>query len=229
MDNSVTPAEMKGIEERAERFGVSKLLLMESAGKSVADYVRSKVGERGKCVVVVAGTGNNGGDGFVVARHLAGYGAAVKVFLLGSDADIKTEEASRNLRIISEMTRSTELIRVADGDFLEEMRKSLSKADVVVDAIFGTGIRGEIKEPNLSVIEAINRSRAFKVAVDVPSGLDPLTGEVAGTAVKADATVTFHRAKKGLFVRVDLVGELVVANIGIPVEAEEEGCFGPGS
>jgi len=89
-----------------------------------------------------------------------------------------------------------------------------------VDAIFGTGIKGDLGDPHASVIEAMNRSQAFKLAVDVPSGLDPLTGEVCGRAVKANATVTFHRVKRGLLARRDLVGELMVANIGIPPEAE---------
>jgi NAD(P)H-hydrate epimerase len=216
----ITPEEMRAIEERAEQTGLSKLLLMESAGKAVADYIAKKMGSVGKRVVVVAGTGNSGGDGFVAARHMAAYGALVKVFLVGSDEDIRTEEASRNWKIIKKMKRSIELIRLSDGSFMERLEQALSWADVVVDAIFGTGVRGELKDPYVSIIGAINTSRAFKLAVDVPSGLNPLTGEVCGRAVKADATVTFHRAKKGMFSREDLVGELVVANIGIPPEVD---------
>jgi NAD(P)H-hydrate epimerase len=118
------------------------------------------------------------------------------------------------------MKRSIELVRLSDESFMDSLKQALSEADIVVDAIFGTGIKGELKDPHASVIGAINRSKAFKFAVDVPSGLDPLTGEVCGRAVKANATVTFHRAKKGLFPREDLVGELVVVNIGIPPEAD---------
>jgi NAD(P)H-hydrate epimerase len=219
----ITPDEMKAIEERTEQLGVSRLLLMENAGKAVADYIAEKWGAAGKRVVVVAGTGNNGGDGFVAARHLAAYGALVTVFLVGSDEDIRTEEASHNWRIIREMKRSVTLIRLSDDSFMDRIRQALSEADIVVDAIFGTGIKGELKGPHASVIEAINTSHAFKLAVDVPSGLDPLTGEVCGRAVKADATVTFHRAKKGLLARGDLVRELVVVNIGIPPEADRGG------
>jgi NAD(P)H-hydrate epimerase len=220
---SITPDEMKAIEERAERLGVPRLLLMENAGKAVADYIAEKMGSIGKRVVVVAGTGNNGGDGFVAARHMATYGSLVRVFLIGSDEDIRTEEASRNWKIIEKTKRNIEPARLPDGSFMKRLEQALSWADVVVDAIFGTGIKGELKEPHASVIGAINRSKAFKLAVDVPSGLDPLTGEVCGPAVKADATVTFHRAKKGLFARENLVGELVVANIGIPPEADPNG------
>jgi len=216
----ITPDEMRAIEERAGRLGVSRFILMENAGKAVADYIAARVGPAGKRVVVVAGTGNNGGDGFAAARHLAAYGASVAVFLVGSDGDIKTEEASRNWGIIRKMGRSVELVRLSDNSFMDRLIQALSEADVVVDAIFGTGIKGELGDPHSSVIEAINTSGAFKLAVDVPSGLDPLTGEVCGLAVKANATITFHRVKKGLSARKDIVGELVVANIGIPPEAD---------
>jgi NAD(P)H-hydrate epimerase len=211
---------MRAIEERAGQLGVSRLLLMENAGKAVADYIATKMGAAGRKVVVVAGTGNNGGDGFVAARHLAAYGALVKVFLVGSEGNIGTGEASQNWRILKGMERSIELTQLSDGPFMDKLRQALSWADVLVDAIFGTGIRGELREPHASVIDEMNRSRAFKLAVDVPSGLDPLTGEVCGRAFEADATITFHRVKKGLLARRDLVGELVVANIGIPPEAE---------
>lgn len=216
----VTPEEMRAIEERAGQIGVSRLLLMESAGKAVADYIATKMGAAGRKAVVVAGTGNNGGDGFVAARHLAACGALVKVFLVGSEGDIWTGEASQNWRILRGMKRSIELIQLSDGSFMDRLRRGLSGADILVDAIFGTGIKGDLRDPHASVIEEINRSHAFKLAVDVPSGLDPLTGGVCGRAVKADVTVTFHRVKKGLLARRDLVGELVVANIGIPPEAE---------
>ena len=213
------PDEMREIEDRAERLGVSKLLLMENAGKAVADFI-SKMDPAGMSLVIVSGTGNNGGDGLVVARHMAAYGALVKVFLLGSDEEVKTMEASHNLNVIKRMERSVELFRLSDCNFMDKLKGALSGADVIVDAIFGTGIKSRLNEPHASVIGLINSSGAYKVAIDVPSGLDPATGEVSGSAIKADATVTFHCAKKGLLSREDLVGELVVANIGIPPEAD---------
>jgi len=218
--SSITPDEMREIEENAEQLGVSRLILMENAGKAVAYYIAAKMGAAGKKAVVVAGTGNNGGDGFVAARHLAAYGALVRVFLVGSDKDIRGSEASLNWKILKRMDRTIEIVRLSDDSFMDRLGWAISRADIVVDAIFGTGIRGDIGDPHASVIEAMNKSTAFKLAVDVPSGLDPLTGEVCGRAVKADATVTFHRVKRGLLARRDLVGELVVANIGIPPEAE---------
>jgi NAD(P)H-hydrate epimerase len=213
---------MRRVEERAEELGVPRLLMMESAGKAVADFISARAGAEGKKVVVVAGTGNNGGDGFVAARHMAAYGASVTVFLVGSDRDVRTREASLNLEILKGMGKSIQLTRTSDASFVEKLREALSSADVIVDAIFGTGIRGELLDPHASVIKSINSSRAFKVSVDIPSGLDPLTGETRGPAVRADATVTFHRVKTGLLARGDLVGELVVANIGIPPEADTD-------
>lgn len=221
MKSPITPDEMRATEERAEKLGVSRLILMENAGKAVADYVETKIGAAGKNVVIVAGTGNNGGDGFVAARHLAAYGALVTVFLIGSGKDIKTKEASLNWKTLEGMKRSIKLVRL-DSSFMDKLGHTLSGTNVVVDAIFGTGIKGELKEPHASVIDAINNSKAFKLAVDVPSGLDPLNGEICGRAVKADTTITFHATKKGLLARKDLVGELVVVNIGIPPEADKK-------
>ena len=215
----ITPDEMRTIEERAERLGVSRLLMMENAGKSVADFIESRFGARGKRIAIIAGTGDNGGDGFVAARHLAAYGATVQVFLIGEREDIRSPRASANLEVLERM-RSVGLTRLSDESFEEKLGIALLEADVLVDAIFGTGIKGELREPHASIIDRINMSRAFKLAVDVPSGLDPSTGEICGRAVNADATITFHRAKIGLRVRKDLVGELVVANIGVPPEAE---------
>jgi len=218
LDSAITPDEMRSIEERAERLGVSRLLLMENAGKAVADYIANMDAVKKK-VLVVAGTGNNGGDGFVAARHLAAYGSQVKVFLVGTEGDIRTKEASLNWKVLKSMDRSVEL-KEFNKFFMEELKQALAWADIVVDAILGTGIKGELRDPHTSVIELVNRSKAFRLAVDVPSGMDPLTGEVCGKAVKANATVTFHRVKRGLLARKELVGKLVVANIGIPPEAD---------
>ena len=214
---SITPDEMRAVEERAERLGVPRLLLMENAGKAVADFI-ARMDPAGMKVVVVSGTGNNGGDGLVAARHMAAYGLQVKVFLVGTEGDIRTKEASLNWKILKGMNRTVEL-KEFNKFFTEDLKQALAWADIVVDAIFGTGIKGELRDPHASVIELINRSKAFRLSVDVPSGLDPLTGEVRGKAVKANAIITFHRVKRGLLARKDLVGKLVVANIGIPPEA----------
>jgi len=212
---------MREIEEQAERMGVSRLLLMECAGKGVSDFLKRKFGSlSGMRVAVICGIGNNGGDGFVAARHLAAYGARVRVFLLGKREEIRTPEAKRNWEILERMVESVELVQLPDRDFWERLEESLGW-EIVVDAIFGTGIRGDLPEPFLTVIQKMNSSGAFRLSVDVPSGLDPASGEVRGAAVRADATVTMHRMKPGLLARPDLTGELEVVNIGIPPEAEK--------
>jgi NAD(P)H-hydrate epimerase len=142
----------------------------------------------------------------------------VKVFLVGKKEDVRSPRASLNLKTLEKM-KSVEFHELSSG-FLNKLREALAGADFVVDALLGTGVKGELREPHASVVRLINGSRAFKLAVDVPSGLDPSTGEVRGLAVKADATITFHRAKVGLGLRKDLVGELVVVAIGVPPEAE---------
>lgn len=221
MTEVVTPERMREIELKAERMGVSRLLLMECAGKAVCDFLLRKFGNlKGKKVCVFAGLGNNGGDGFVAARHLAASGARVRVVLLGRKEEIRTPEANHNWRILEQMTKSVELVQLSDENFWEKVEESLLW-DIVVDAIFGTGIKGELREPFSSIVEKINSSGAFKLAVDTPSGLDPGSGRVCGRAVKADATVTMHAAKPGLLARPDLTGELEIANIGIPPEAQE--------
>jgi len=157
--------------------------------------------------------GNNGGDGLVMARHLAGHTANVTVLLLGTPDKIKTEESSWNWSILEKMP-SVKLIfgTTFNFDF---------KPDIIIDGILGTGITGEIREPYTSAINYINETNCFKFAVDVPSGLDPQTGETANIYTKCDMTITFHKMKQGIPKRKDLTGDLFAEKIGIPPEAEE--------
>ena len=211
---------MKILEENSEYLGVPRILLMENAGRSVADVVKERVKENSS-VVVVAGLGNNGGDGFVAARHLASrYG--VTVVLLGRESDIKTAEAKMNWDSLKKQTILVNLYEVPDSTHLEACEGVIKGADAVIDAIFGTGLRGEVRGRYRLAIELMNSSKGVKIAVDTPSGLNPDTGEVHGIAVKADVTVTFHAVKRG-FLNPNAkpyLGELVVAPIGIPPEAE---------
>ncbi|MBI4258878.1 MAG: NAD(P)H-hydrate epimerase [Thaumarchaeota archaeon] len=212
---------MRIAEERSEQMGVSRLLLMENAGRGLAEFIVKKKGDlRNRKVVVVAGLGNNGGDGFVCARHLAGEGASVTVVLLGQPSELKTKEASLNWKVLEQMKRTVRLIIMHGDAELRVLQETLTTADIIVDAIFGTGIKGRLREPFASTIRMINDIAAYRVAVDVPSGVDPLTGEVHDVAVKAHATVTFHKAKTGLLKAGEYVGEIVVARIGVPPEAE---------
>jgi NAD(P)H-hydrate epimerase len=132
---------------------------------------------------------------------------------------MKTEETMVNWSIVQKMKS----IKIFIGpDALELVRKIVSESDIIIDGIFGTGIKGEIREPFSSAIELINASKKYVVSVDIPSGLDPNDGSFHEKCVRADATVTFHRIKKGLTMNKEYVGKLHLEKIGIPIEAEQD-------
>ncbi len=219
----LTSEEMRKVEDECESMGVSRLMLMENAGAAVARYITARLRRlTGVRIMVVAGTGNNGGDGFVSARHLAGSGARVHVLLLGRGVDIRSGEALSNWLIVKKMTSSLVAEEVAGEGNIRLAEEALLGSDVIVDAIFGTGVRDVIRQPHSYAIDLINRSGAFKVAVDLPSGLNPDSGEIHDKCVRADVTVTLHKVKRGLLVRKDMCGRVRVAAIGIPPEAEEK-------
>jgi len=210
----ITVKQMMQIEENGHQMGFLRKFMMENAGAAAARYLAENFPDlSSKKILVFAGLGNNGGDAFVVARHVAGFGCDVKVILLGSPDKIKTDEAQTNWKILEKMN-SIDLIIASDVSDLD------IKADIVVDGILGTGISGKIREPYASAIDLINKSKAFKLALDVPSGLDPDTGNVSDKCVKADVTITFHKMKVGMPKRKDMCGTILVEKIGIPPEAE---------
>lgn len=224
---TITSREMAIVDENSEWLGVSRQLLMENAGKAVANAVYRWIGTlRGVEVVVFCGVGNNGGDGMVAARHMASMGARVTVVLVGSPSSIKTSEARKNMEILKAMRESVSFIVAENVEELQKLRGQVQRAEAVVDAIFGTGVRGRIRDPWRTAIEMINSSRGFKLAVDIPSGVNPDTGEVEDIAVVADMTVTFHKVKRGIPPAAPYCGEVVVESIGIPPEAEL--VMGPG-
>lgn len=211
MDISVK--QMMQIEENGHQMGFLRKFMMENAGASAVKRLSEKFENlNSKNILIFAGLGNNGGDAFVIARHLAGYGSQVTVVLLGQPEKIKTEEGRWNWELLEKM-KSIKLItgEKISFDF---------NADIIVDGILGTGISGDIREPYASAMKFINDSNAFKLAVDVPSGLDPDTGNTSNVSVKTDVTVTFHKMKIGMPKRKDLCGLIYVEKIGIPPEAE---------
>ena len=204
------------IEENGHQMGFSRKFMMENAGAAATKRLVEKLGDvKSKNVLVFAGLGNNGGDGLVIARHLAGYGSSVTVFLLGQPDNIRSEECSWNWNLLEKM-ESVKLLTGGNFDLLN----NLDKFDIIIDGILGTGILGEIREPQASAIMFINKSNAFKLSVDIPSGVDPDTGNRNLPHVNADMTVTFHRMKVGMPKRTDVCGEIFVEKIGIPPEAE---------
>ena len=210
----ITVDQMYQIENRGHEMGFLKKFMMENAGAVSVRRLVEKAGDvSSKNVIIFVGLGNNGGDGLVMARHLSGYGAKVTVVLLGNVENIKTEESQWNWSVLQKMPS----INLVTGNSFD-----IDVApDVFVDAILGTGISGEIREPYASAINFINNARCFKFAVDVPSGLDPQTGETANIYTKCDLTITFHKMKQGIPKRKDLTGELYAEKIGIPPEAED--------
>ncbi len=220
---SITPKEMGLIEDRSEAIGVSKLILMENAGASLAREIRQRFPNiEGRRIVFVAGSGNNGGDAMVCARHLASGGPKVMVFLLKSSESLKTSESSINWKILEKMPKSVDLYQNTFDEFVPKLVTAIEEGDIIVDGILGTGVKGELREPIPSIIEKINSSNGYKVAVDAPTGLDPATGHVSNVCINADLTVTFHKVKAGLIGNLRETGEIVVASIGIPPEATKD-------
>jgi NAD(P)H-hydrate epimerase len=210
----ITVKQMMQIEENGHQMGFKRNFMMENAGAAVARYLSEKFPDiSSKKILVFAGLGNNGGDALVVARHLAGFGSDVKVLLLGSSDKIKTDEARINWTILEKMN-SIDLLITSNVSGLD------LNADIVVDGILGTGISGKIREPYASAIDMINKLKAFKIAIDIPSGLDPDTGNLSDRCVKADVTITFHKMKVGMPKRKDMCGTILVEKIGVPPEAE---------
>ncbi|HYZ11082.1 MAG TPA: NAD(P)H-hydrate dehydratase [Actinomycetota bacterium] len=208
----LTAGETRALDEATEARGTPVALLMERAGLAVARAtVGIAGGAYGRRAVVMCGKGNNGGDGLVAARHLARLGMAVEVFLL--DEELR-EPAAANLVALRRAG-------VPAGPFDQAtVRRSLGRADVAIDAIFGIGFRGAAEGAFAAAIGALNDAPAPVVAVDIPSGVEGDTGALRGAAVSADVTVTFGAPKVGtmLFPGAELVGTLEVADIGFPQE-----------
>ena len=203
------------IEENGHQMGFLRKFMMENAGAASVKRLIEKFGDtRSKNVLVFAGLGNNGGDGLVIARHLSGYGSNVTVFLLGEPDNIRSEECSWNWSLLEKM-KSVKLFTGGNLDHLNNL-----EFDIIIDAVLGTGISGKIREPQASAITFVNKSNAFKLAVDVPSGVDPDTGNKNSPHVISNITVTFHRMKVGMPKAQDVCGEIFVEKIGIPIEAE---------
>ncbi len=218
----ISSLEMSAIDRNSRYLGIEPIVLMENAGRQVAWEVSKR--REPTSVAVLSGPGNNGGDGYVVARHLTNMGWKVSVVHLERPS---TEEATRNLDILRRMSRIS-LRSISDSGEVKDpgFARWLGKHEIVIDALLGTGVRGAPREPIASIIRATGDTKTYRVAVDVPSGVNADTGEWKGEVFKADLTVTFHRAKSGHAKAGEVVGELVVADIGIPQEAET--LAGPG-
>ncbi|OKY77818.1 MAG: NAD(P)H-hydrate repair enzyme Nnr NAD(P)H-hydrate dehydratase domain [Candidatus Methanohalarchaeum thermophilum] len=206
--NEIDSLEMAVIDRNAEYWGVEPWELMEEAGRKVASEIESN-----RSVTLFCGKGNNGGDGFVAARYLFEKECDVKVVLVGKERSIGTDVARDNWLKLKNL--DVTLIEGPRKEFYNDLEIT---SDVVVDAILGVGIKGRLREPVKSAVQAINRAKKSRiVSVDVPTGIDPDTGK--GYGVKSDTTITFHKKKKGL-------NKAKLVDIGIPDKAETH--VGPG-
>lgn len=195
----ISSQEMRILEAKSN---LPRAILMENAGKAVYKSIRERFELKDKKILAVCYHGDNGGDGFVAARHLCDE-AEVDILFIGDESRMK-KEALANFKKI-EHNEKIQFLVVEEVDF--------DQYDLIVDAILGIGIRGRLNREISAIIEDINNSKAFKVAVDIPTGLDPDTGIVTDKCVNADLTVTFHDLKTGLE---KLQDKTVVADIGLP-------------
>ncbi len=200
-------------------LGISLRDLMEEAGKSLADEVLDIVGEQGR-VVSISGKGNNGGDGFVAARILSEKGVRVTSFFICFEDEIEGEAKDAFLEL-----KRFETPKFLTPDNTKEFEDALSEANLIIDAIFGIGLKGKIEGFVAEVIEKINSADIKVISADIPSGVEADTGRVYGTCIRATKTMTFIAPKIGLFVYpgADYVGELMVADLGLPPNVVEEG------
>ncbi|MHA2294877.1 MAG: NAD(P)H-hydrate dehydratase [Candidatus Hodarchaeales archaeon] len=218
----ISHLDMSIADVNSEFFGVNRLLLMENAGTHVARVVQGLIDDKKSSVLICCGTGGNGGDGFVAARHLARF-VPVKIMLLGQPSRIRSKEALYNWKVLDRLQMSLEKYTITDSRELPD--HLFDPSMVIVDALLGTGIHGKVKEPVSSCIDMINLTRkrgAVVVSVDVPSGLGE-SGKVDDKSVIPDYNVSLHASKTGTD---SFNCKNVVANIGIPPEAEV--IVGPG-
>lgn len=243
-------SEMAEIDEAAQRLGLSPDALMEAAGAATVEVALTELARlaepmRGPggpladapLTVVLCGPGNNGGDGFVVARRLAAAGRRVLTVLAGDASKVGASghAAAHNWTVLQAMASagSVELFVAPTPELLLQLRPRLSPASLLVDALLGTGASGPLREPVSTAVDLLNGIRTHAraagrpcsvLAVDAPTGVDITDGSHATPVVEADVTVTFHRAKAGFALDPEarrLAGRYLVAPIGIPLEAEE--------
>jgi len=207
----ITGREIKVLDKNAEFHGVPTIKLMENAGRGIADFVMKKIKPAGNNILIFCGTGNNGGDGFVAARHLANR-YNVSVFLTGKKNEIKTDISKANFKKLKN-------INIYEIDSLNKIDELLSKNNIIIDSMLGIGLSGNLREPYSSIVKKINTEKNKTViSVDTPTGLG------TNTAVKPHYTITFHDVKIGM--NKQNSGEIKMVDIGIPKKASE--YVGPG-
>ncbi|MFH1045605.1 MAG: NAD(P)H-hydrate epimerase [Candidatus Omnitrophota bacterium] len=214
---SVTASQMKKIDAMAiKRYGIPALILMENAGRSAAEEAWKMLPRKGiRSVAVFCGYGNNGGDGFVCARHLINKGVPVQVYLVGKKKE-SSAEARVNYQILGKMRQKFTLVNSIK--VLGKLEKEIKKYQLIIDAIFGIGLKGELDSFYQELFRMLNASKLPVLALDIPSGLDADTGRPLGNAVRAARTLTFGLLKKGLTSKAahKFTGKIRVGDISLP-------------
>ncbi|HRU52473.1 MAG: NAD(P)H-hydrate epimerase [Planctomycetes bacterium] len=188
-------------------YSIPGIILMENAGAGAARILLQNYSK--KTFYIFCGKGNNGGDGFVIARHLWNAGCSIKIFYIGNPTTINTKSDSGiNFQIVQKMQLPLHIIQNSEDLLLWK-----NNDFICVDAIFGTGLQGDIKEPIFSIIQTLKSWEKTSVAIDIPSGLDANTGEILGTVLPASHTITFVYPKIGFKKNPDIVGKVDVVKI----------------
>ena len=214
-------SQMRKIDSDAVRiYGIPGVLLMENAAIKLCYHIVDVEKYKNEKICIVCGKGNNGGDGFAAARHLALSGRSVIIYLIGAGKDLKGDALTN---YIIDKNMGIEIYEVRSMDGLNLLKKDIKGSGIVVDGLLGTGIKGEVKGLYKDIIDIINENARFVVSIDIPSGVDADTGKVSGTAVLADRTVTFALPKIGLytFPGADHAGRVYIEDISMPHELIE--------
>lgn len=213
---AVSTRQMQRMDSLAiHRFGIPSIILMENAGRGIAELARGMTGPR-KRVLVICGKGNNGGDGLVAARHLTNRGFQTEVVLLARVRDLK-DDPKINFNILKRMRVPMRMITSVEK--IGEVYGLIKRSQLLIDAIFGIGLKRPVDGLIYAVIQAMNDSKKDILAVDIPSGLNSDTGEALGIAVRAQATGTLEAPKRGLFrgAGPKHSGKITVLDISIPL------------
>ncbi len=214
----ITSEEVRIIDENSEELGLSVLQLMENAGAAGA-RVAVKEFPNAELIAVCCGTGNNGGDGMVLARHLVSMNKKVRLFLIGSKSKIRSHAALTNFNILTQLEHSIEIIIISDSSLIKILEEKLSDVDLIIDSLLGIGLTNEPYEPIKSAIKTINKANKSIFAVDLPSGMWSDQPKKTKLMINADKIATFHDTKPCLTIK-GLQEKTIICSIGVPPEAE---------
>ncbi len=211
---AITCKEMREMDNYAIKdIGIPSILLMENAAFRVLENINL---EKYNKFTIICGIGNNGSDGLAIARQLIMKDKSIDLFIIG-DVRKGTENFKKYFNFLTNM--DINYININKKDDLSKLQNSLEENEMTIDALFGLGLARNIDNLYFDVISFTNQFSLYTLAVDIPSGLNCDTGNVMGIAIKADKTITFHMAKKGLLDREGYTGEILIENIGIPDKA----------